>query len=107
MEIKSTMIKNRSTDGGNHSTTGANESIKHSGDQEEHFTDSRVASGNPGKFAVKPELPYDNNDASCAVEAGKRYNGAPMGAFKASDAAHEVEDRHPNKKSDPACVRCG
>ena len=106
VNIKSTMIKNRSTDGGNHSTEGSDESIKHEGDQEEHFTRTSVARGNPGKFAVKPELPYDDNMAKDAVEAGKRYNGVPMSSFKPSDARSEVEVKHPNKKDDPAACRC-
>ena len=106
VKIQSTLISNKSTDGGNHSTEGADESIKHEGDQEERFTRSSVPAGNPGKFAVKPELPYDNNQAADAVEAGRKFNGVPMGAFKPSDARSEVEVKHPNKKEDPACVRC-
>ena len=88
MEIKSTMIKNRSTDGGNHSTTGADESIKHGGDQEEHFTRSRVSAANPSKVAVKPELDY-------AYKGEKGITGGTCNC-EGSDAAHECMDKDPN-----------
>jgi hypothetical protein len=88
MEIKSTMIRNRSTQGGNHSTTGSNESIRHSGDQEEHFTGSRVAAGNPGKMAIKPEIDY-------AYKGAKGDTGGTC-KFDGSDAARECMDKDPN-----------
>lgn len=99
MDIKSTMIKNRSTDGGNHSTTGSNQSIAHSESPIKHPVAPR---GNPGKIAIKPEVSYDNNGAK-----GKPGgNGVPMGSFQPSVARSEPIVKHPNKKHDPAMCRC-
>lgn len=88
MEIKSTMIHNRSTGGGNHSTTGSDESISHGGDQEEHFTRQSVAKGNPGKFAIKPEIDY-------SYKGEKGITGGTCNC-EGSDAAHECMDKDPN-----------
>ena len=88
MEIKSTDIRNRSTDGGNHSTTGSAESIRHMGDQEEHFTHSSVSAANPGKVSVRPEIDY-----SYKGEAG--ITGGTCNC-KGSDAAHENMDKDTN-----------
>jgi|GEM_PF-4143579 len=101
------MISNKSTQGGNHSTEGSDESIKHEGDQEERFTRHSVAKGNPGKFAVKPELPYDNNKLSDAVEAGKKFNGqVKFEPHNARSTAYGEFEKHPFKKSDPAMCKC-
>lgn len=106
MQIKSTMISNKSTNGSNHSTTGSNERIAHDIAPQKCHT---VPSGNPGKHAIRPELPYDNNKASDAVVAGSKHNGVPHGSFKphnSSSTASGHFDKHPFKKSDPACVKC-
>ena len=83
MDIKSTGIKNMSTGGGNHSSTGTDESIKHTGDQEAKYVTEKVAQGNPGKFAITPELAYEpkGNNGVTAVKGGN---------FMGSDAAHET-----------------
>ena len=83
MEIKSTMIKNRSTDGGNHSSTGSDESIRHMGDQEEHF--GRTSVGGVPSVAVgkgRQEFPLEPNVPG--IPGGNGCTG-----FRASDAAHE------------------
>lgn len=88
MDIKSTMIRNRSTDGGNHSTTGSNESIKHEDGPDRTFTNHSVARGNPGKVAVKPEIDYSYKGAK-----GDTGGSCNLGC---NDAACEKEDKDPN-----------
>lgn len=101
MKIKSTMISNKSTDGGNHSTEGSDESIRHMGDQDDHYS---------GKKAMGP--PSESVGTNDGREFQPSWDGGGSGietikgaAFRGSDAAHEVEVKHPNKADDPAC-RC-
>jgi hypothetical protein len=97
MKIKSTMISNKSTDGSNHSSEGSDESIKHS-DDNPHPRSMGVPSECMGKNDGKEFQPsWDGG--------GKGITEIKSGAFRASDAAHEVMCKHPSKEYDPAC-RC-
>lgn len=100
MDIKSTMIKNRSTDGANHSTPPSNQRIAHTDSPIKHPVAPR---GNPGKIAIRPEVAYDNKPGAKGIPGG---NGVPMGSFQPSVARSEPIIKHPNKKHDPAMCRC-
>lgn len=106
MDIKSTLVKNRSTDGKNHSSAGSNERIAHTTSPIRHPVAPR---GNPGKIAISPELPYDNNNVGDSVDAGKKFNGVRAGSFtphNARNTASGVFPKHPFKSSDPAACKC-
>ena len=99
VKIQSTMVANKSTDGGNHSSTGSNESIKHDIAPQHHVT---APKGNPGKHAIKPELPYDTKQGTKDAAS----IGVSHGSFKGQCARTEVVVKHPNRKNDPAACKC-
>lgn len=102
MKIKSMGISNKSTDGGNHSSEGSDESIRHESDPESLMA-RRSPMGPPGECVGKndgKEFQPSWDGGSAGIE---RVTG---GSFRGSDAAHEVEVKHPNRSSDPSCRNC-
>ena len=104
MDIKSTLIKNRSTQGGNHSTTGSDESIKHSDGPDHTFTSHKVA-GQPAQNVgkAKVEWKYDHIGEKGAPKGITSHNGPTFIHTKARD---ERLAKHPNKVDDPLACKC-
>lgn len=90
MQLQSTDIRVKSSDGDNRSTTGADESIKHEGDQEEHFTRSSVG-GPPSMSVGKGVQEFALEPKVSGIEGG---NG--IAKLKCNDAACQVETKDTN-----------
>jgi hypothetical protein len=98
MKIMSSGISNKSTNGANHSSLGSDESIRNS-DDNPHPMSKGVPAECVGKNDGKEFQPsWDGGSAGI-----ERVTG---GSFRGSDAAHEVEVKHPNRSSDPSCRNC-
>ena len=103
MDIKTTLVSNKSTDGSNHSKGPSNQRIVHTTAPIKHPV---APKGNPGKIAIKPEWAYDNNGATGYTDGKK---GVAPGSFKPHNSrstASGVFQKHPFKKSDPAARCC-
>lgn len=96
--IKSTLISGKSSGVRTTSSAGVSQSISHTALPTHPVN---APKGNPGKHAIKPELPYDTKQGTKEASSV----GVAHGSFKGQCARTETIVKHPNKKNDPVACK--